>query len=162
MEAARSLNYKPRRSSAATEKANARRSSVSATNAIGFQFFSAEASDTLFSNSFYGRILAGAQTEAAQHGFHLLIHTTKRNIVMFERVKPNAKVVAALCCAVIGGVTLMSGCKGGGAVPTNDAQRLASPPPKGATPPPGLKEDMDKRMQNAPAGAKSGAGPTTQ
>ena len=80
MEAARSLNYKPRRSSASIEKDAARHAPpLAASNAIGFQFFSAEPSDSLFSNSFYGRILAGAQAEASRHGFHLLIHTTDRH-----------------------------------------------------------------------------------
>ena len=82
MEAARSLNYQPRRSSASVEKEAARRSSVRAADAIGFQFFSAEAHDTLFSNSFYGRILAGAQAEASRHGFHLLVHTTNRHALL--------------------------------------------------------------------------------
>lgn len=80
IEAARLLNYKPRRSAAAAVTSVARyKPSLVAIDSIGFQFFSAEPSDVLPSNNFYGPVLAGAEAEAARHGFHLLIHTTNRH-----------------------------------------------------------------------------------
>lgn len=61
-------------------------SATSVHDAIGFQFFSATNadSDTLFHNTFYAPVLAGAQAEAASLGMHLLIHSTNRQALAVE------------------------------------------------------------------------------
>ncbi|HVK06731.1 MAG TPA: LacI family DNA-binding transcriptional regulator [Armatimonadaceae bacterium] len=53
-------------------------------DAIGFQFFAADSSDSVFSNNFYSPVLAGAQDEAAALGLHVLVHTTDRHRVAQE------------------------------------------------------------------------------
>ncbi len=46
---------------------------------IGFQFFAAQPHDSLFSNTFYTSILAGAQAEAQRLHLNMLLHSTDRN-----------------------------------------------------------------------------------
>lgn len=76
LEAARQLNYQPRRLRLARSSVN---SAATQRDAIGFQFFAAAPSDSLLSNSFYAPVLAGAQAEASALGMHLLLHTTDRH-----------------------------------------------------------------------------------
>jgi LacI family transcriptional regulator len=45
---------------------------------IGFQFFGQDETDLVGSNGFYGPVLAGAQSEAAKVGMHLMMHATHR------------------------------------------------------------------------------------
>ncbi len=74
--AAAALNYRPR----------TRRSEIrpepgvvpAASDAIGFQFFAANANDFIGSNTFYAPVLAGAMAEATTLGLHLLLHCTDR------------------------------------------------------------------------------------
>ena len=76
LETADRLNYRPRRGRAS-------RSAVPVAAPmepfIGFQFFSASADDLLQGNAFYAPVLAGAQSEAAAWGMHLLVNTTDRH-----------------------------------------------------------------------------------
>lgn len=72
---ARELNYRPRRSR--TPRAPGPHAPIH--TAIGFEFFAATPNDTLQSNPFYGPVLAGAATEAASLGLHLLLHQTERH-----------------------------------------------------------------------------------
>ena len=80
-EAARQLDYQPRRLRAT---APVTRAITSTSDAIGFQFFAAYPEDTLLSNPFYAAILAGAQAEASSLGLHLLLHTTDRHSLSQE------------------------------------------------------------------------------
>lgn len=79
LEVAKRLNYQPRR-----QRTLAARTLSPITDAIGFQFFAAEATDTLSSNHFYAPVLSGAQAEAASLGLHLLLHTTDRRSLRQE------------------------------------------------------------------------------
>lgn len=76
LDAARQLNYQPRRARLA---AVPDKKSVASLEYIGFQFFAAALSDALLSNTFYAPVLAGVQAEAAACGLHLLLHTTDRH-----------------------------------------------------------------------------------
>ena len=88
IEIARQLNYRPPRLRTAKGEMAARTvsSTVSARDAIGFQFFSATTTphDTLASNTFYGAVFAGAMEEASAQGLHLLVHTTSRHALSLE------------------------------------------------------------------------------
>jgi DNA-binding LacI/PurR family transcriptional regulator len=54
---------------------------------IGFQFFSYSSADLLHANAFYAPMMVGAQTEAANLGLHLLMHTTHRYAMDIELPK---------------------------------------------------------------------------
>jgi DNA-binding LacI/PurR family transcriptional regulator len=75
-EAAERLHYLPRRLRSAEVRA---RQPTRLSGAIGFQFFAAQPSDMLLSNTFYAHVLAGALSEASALGLHLLVHTTDRH-----------------------------------------------------------------------------------
>ena len=80
LETANRLNYRPRRSRSA-DKATGKSSQsqkLAKTDTIGFQFFGQDESDMVGSNQFYGPVLAGAQSEAANMGMHLMMHATHR------------------------------------------------------------------------------------
>jgi LacI family transcriptional regulator len=81
LEAARELDYQPRRARP-SGAAGVRASALS--DAIGFQFFGATSADTLHTNTFYMPVLAGAQAEAAALGLHLLLHATNRHSLSLE------------------------------------------------------------------------------
>jgi DNA-binding LacI/PurR family transcriptional regulator len=81
LEAARQLNYQPRRARLPTVSD---KTSASVLEYIGFQFFAAEPSDALLSNNFYASVLAGVQAEAAAFALHLLLHTTDRHSLSQE------------------------------------------------------------------------------
>lgn len=76
LEAAASLNYRPR--TQRIDSVQTRPLANTTSDVIGFQFFAANASDNIGSNTFYAPMLAGAQSEAAALGLHLLLHTTDR------------------------------------------------------------------------------------
>jgi len=78
LEAARSLNYRPRATRTATKQRSVRGPGVGA-DTIGFQFFAATPEDSLACNTFYAPILAGVQLEANAIGWHVLVHTTDRH-----------------------------------------------------------------------------------
>ena len=89
IEIARQLNYRPPRLRSAKVGVPAAKSvsaTVSARDAIGFQFFTATDSpyDTLAGNNFYGPVFAGAMEEASNLGLHLLVHTTNRHALSLE------------------------------------------------------------------------------
>jgi DNA-binding LacI/PurR family transcriptional regulator len=75
-EAAERLHYLPRRLRSTEVRA---RQPTRLSGAIGFQFFAAQPSDMLLSNTFYAHVLAGALSEASALGLHLLVHTTDRH-----------------------------------------------------------------------------------
>jgi DNA-binding LacI/PurR family transcriptional regulator len=85
LETANRLNYRPRRtrsggqstSSIASENSRLRKADT-----IGFQFFGQDEGDLVGANGFYGPVLAGAQSEAANSGMHLMMHATHRNELM--------------------------------------------------------------------------------
>ena len=86
LEAADLLNYRPLR--ARSRKAiNASFVLSSGESFIGFQFFGASPLDPLQANAFYAPVLAGAQSEAAAQGLHLLVHTTDRHQLIQELPK---------------------------------------------------------------------------
>lgn len=86
IEIARQMNYRPPRlrTTKGSLAAKTVSTSVSARDAIGFQFFSAVPGDTLGSNTFYGPVFAGAMEEASVLGLHLLVHTTSRHALSLE------------------------------------------------------------------------------
>ena len=86
IEIARQLNYRPPRLRSAKGDIGLRTASstVSARDAIGFQFFSAVPGDKLASNTFYAPVFAGAMEEASMQGLHLLVHTTSRHAFSLE------------------------------------------------------------------------------
>jgi LacI family transcriptional regulator len=47
-----------------------------AVDTIGFQFFSSSEHDPVYTNGYYGPVLAGAQSEAANLGVHMMMHAT--------------------------------------------------------------------------------------
>lgn len=86
VEAARQLNYTPRRTRAAGTAGEGGAADSAeggagreAPDAIGFQFLADRPTDTLQSNTFYAPMLMGAQEAAAEAGLHLLVHTTDRH-----------------------------------------------------------------------------------
>ena len=81
LDAARQLNYEPRRARLAAVSG---KSFTSSLGYIGFQFFAATPSDSLLSNTFYASVLAGVQAEAAAFKLHLLLHTTDRHSLSQE------------------------------------------------------------------------------
>jgi len=81
LETANRLNYRPRRGR--TEKSvsggkSTQGKAAPKADTIGFQFFGQDQSDLVGSNGFYGPVLAGAQSEAANLGMHLMMHATHR------------------------------------------------------------------------------------
>lgn len=86
IEIARQLNYRPPRLRSTKGDIGLRTASstVSARDAIGFQFFSAVPGDKLASNTFYAPVFAGAMEEASMQGLHLLVHTTSRHAFSLE------------------------------------------------------------------------------
>ncbi|MBC8101301.1 MAG: LacI family DNA-binding transcriptional regulator [Cytophagales bacterium] len=86
IEIARQMNYRPPRlrTSKGSLVSKTVSATVSARDAIGFQFFSAVPGDTLGSNTFYGPVFAGAMEEASTLGLHLLVHTTSRHALSLE------------------------------------------------------------------------------
>jgi DNA-binding LacI/PurR family transcriptional regulator len=80
-ETALRLNYRPRRLRTQEDRT---KSPLRLSAAIGFQFFAAEPSDMLLSNTFYAHVLAGALAEASTLGVHLLVHTTDRTALSQE------------------------------------------------------------------------------
>lgn len=84
LEAARHLNYQPRRAVVRSLPSVTESNHLRTSNSIGFQFFAADATDTLQSNMFYAPMLAGAQAEADSLGFYLLLHTTDRHSLSLE------------------------------------------------------------------------------
>lgn len=85
LEAAKQLDYQPRRGRVSVPALNRRVGT--AADAIGFQFFAAVPGDVLISNTFYAPVLAGAQAEASLLGMHLLLHTTDRRSMSQELPK---------------------------------------------------------------------------
>lgn len=89
IEIARQLNYRPphlRSAKTGGRIAKSVSATVSARDAIGFQFFTATDSpyDTLAGNNFYGPVFTGAMEEASNLGLHLLVHTTNRHALSLE------------------------------------------------------------------------------
>jgi DNA-binding LacI/PurR family transcriptional regulator len=80
LEAARALDYRPRQRRTPVD-ANA---GSTANRCIGFQFFAADATDNLQSNTFYASMLAGAQAEASTLGLYLMLDTTDRHAMRQE------------------------------------------------------------------------------
>ncbi len=80
LEAARLLDYRPRQRRTPLNVTHV----TSANLCVGFQFFAADANDNLQSNDFYAPMLAGAQSEAATLGLHLMLHTTDRHAMSLE------------------------------------------------------------------------------
>jgi DNA-binding LacI/PurR family transcriptional regulator len=80
LETANRLNYRPRRSRSnkAAPDAGTSAQKPKKADTIGFQFFGQDESDLVGSNGFYGPVLAGAQSEAAKAGMHLMMHATHR------------------------------------------------------------------------------------
>jgi DNA-binding LacI/PurR family transcriptional regulator len=77
LEAARSLNYRPRQ----------RRTPVSVNSVnmcVGFQFVASDFAENVRSNDFYAPMLAGVEAEASARGLHLMLHTTNRHAVSQE------------------------------------------------------------------------------
>lgn len=82
LQAAARLDYRPRRS--VSHRANQRlfRGSESAAHtgtSIGLQFFGATPQDSLAANAFYAHVLAGAEAEATELGWHMMVHSTDRH-----------------------------------------------------------------------------------
>ena len=72
------MDYRPRRSEALGRRTG-RTSKPLPKGTIGFQFFAAQPHDSLFSNTFYTSILAGAQAEAQRLNLNMLLHSTDRS-----------------------------------------------------------------------------------
>jgi DNA-binding LacI/PurR family transcriptional regulator len=94
MEAATRLNYLPNRARTQNRvKLSVGDGALSTSELpvqegfIGFQFFSYSPGDLLQANAFYAPMMVGAQTEAANLGLHLLMHTTHRHAMEIELPK---------------------------------------------------------------------------
>ena len=77
IEVADRLHYRPRRSQAAKPAAPEGQSGLDLLDAFGFLFF-VSGDDVNPINEFYAPVLAGAQSEAARLGMHLIIRTAPR------------------------------------------------------------------------------------
>ena len=86
LEAAEHLNYRPRTARLPRTRTDSHpaKPAPASRGAVGFQFFSAFPGDSLATNAFYAPVLAGAQSEAAALGLHLLVHTTDRHSLSTE------------------------------------------------------------------------------
>lgn len=82
LETANRLNYRPRRSKTGNQASTSyagQNPKLKKADTIGFQFFGQDEMDLVGTNQFYGPVLAGAQSEAANAGMHLMMHATHRH-----------------------------------------------------------------------------------